>query len=254
MPGSDQCTAQGTQGQGSGGQGSGNGLPQKAELKAITWDEEQQVVELSKLVRVQFNPETLKVAYTNQTSGGDQSGGSATQFSGQGTTKLTVDLLFDVTAPAPDTPDVDDVRELTKEINYFMRPDACESRLEGAPPGVRFLWGRFLFEGVMESMSETLELFSEEGVPLRATVSIGLAQQDIVFRFGEQQASNRGGSPAPGTRPQQAARAGDSLQQVAARAGNAAGWPEVARRNGIENPRSLAPGTPIDLSGLRRNR
>lgn len=254
MSGSQQCAGGGSAARGSGEQGAGTRLPQKAELKAITWDEEQQVVELSKLVRVQFNPESLKVAYTNQTSGGDQSGGSATQFSGQGTTKLTVDLVFDVTAPAPDTPEAEDVRELTKEINYFMRPDACESRLEGAPPGVRFLWGRFLFEGVMESMNETLELFSAEGVPLRATVSVGLAQQDIVFRFGDQQAPNRGSTPSPGSRPQQAARAGDSVQSMAARAGNAAGWPEVAQRNGVENPRQLAPGTPLDLSGLRRNR
>lgn len=231
-----------------------NRRPLKAELQAITWDEQQQVVELEKLVRVQFNPESLKVTYTNQTSGGDQSGGSATQFSGQGTTKLAVDLVFDVTAGAPDTPEVEDVRELTQDINYFMRPDADEPRLDGAPPGVRFLWGRFLFEGVMESMNETLELFSEDGVPLRAMVSINLSQQEISFKFGNQQGSNRATNPGPGTRPQTPTRAGDSVQSVAARNGNPTGWPEVAQANGIENPRQLAPGTPLDLTTLRRGR
>jgi hypothetical protein len=232
----------------------GQSRPAKAELQAITWDEQQQVVELNKRVTVQFNPETLKVAYTNQVQGGDQSGGSATQFSGQGTTKLSVDLVFDVTAPAPDTPGVTDVRLLTQDINYFMRPDQDEPRLDGAPPGVRFLWGRFLFEGVMESMSETLELFSADGVPLRAMVSVGLTQQEIVFRFGDQQAPNRARTPGPGTVPQQAARAGDSVQSIAGRAGNAAAWPDLARANGIENPRQLAPGTALDLSRLRGSR
>jgi hypothetical protein len=64
---------------------------QKAELEAITWEGDQ-VIELDKKVTVQFNPESLKVAFANQTSGGDQSGGAATQFVAQGPTKLAFDL------------------------------------------------------------------------------------------------------------------------------------------------------------------
>src|SRR5512141_2093009 len=85
-----------------------------------------------KRVPVQFNPETLKLAYANQVqnqnngssaAAPNQSQGSASrQFVGAGTTKLTVQLWFDVSA-ATDAPfQVDDVRRLTAEVLYFMKP------------------------------------------------------------------------------------------------------------------------------------
>jgi hypothetical protein len=43
------------------------------------------------------------------------------------------------------------------------------------------------------------------------------------------------------------ARQGDSVQSMAGRNGQPAGWQQIARANGIENPRNLAPGTLIDL-------
>ena len=89
----------------------------KAELREISWDDQQQVQEgySEKTVQVQFNPETLKVNFSNQA--GDQRGGSAVQFVAAGSTKLSLDLWFDVTVPLPDgsmQPD-GDVRKLTKK-------------------------------------------------------------------------------------------------------------------------------------------
>ena len=53
-------------------------------------------------VTVQFNPETLKVTFANQivqgSGAGDQRGSPARQFVGAGTTKLSLQLWFDVTA------------------------------------------------------------------------------------------------------------------------------------------------------------
>src|SRR6266571_7985357 len=52
---------------------------------------------------VQFNPETLKVSFANQvvtpSGGGDQKGTPGMQFVGAGTTKLSVQLWFDITVP-----------------------------------------------------------------------------------------------------------------------------------------------------------
>ena len=64
----------------------------KAELREISWDDQQQVQEgdPEKTVQVQFNPETLKVNFSNQKAGGDQRGGSAVQFVGAGSTKLSL--------------------------------------------------------------------------------------------------------------------------------------------------------------------
>src|SRR6188474_1870041 len=108
-------------------------------------------------VSVQFNPETLKVTFANQIvqpQGGDQAAGNAgRQFVGAGTTKLALQLWFDVTAMEKDA--VDDVRRLTQKVVFFMTPqkaDADPKKL--APPGIRFQWGSFLFDGMVEGLEE----------------------------------------------------------------------------------------------------
>lgn len=221
----------------------------KAQMQGIKWNEAQEVEELGHELEVQFNPETLKLSYANQISWGDQRGGAATQFTAKGTTKLSMELWFDVSAGVPAmkpalTGDVNDVRKLTDRVNWFMRP---HDDLGGAPPGVRILWGTFKFDGVIESMNENLDLFSEDGRPLRASVSLGLSQQEIKFEFGKQSAGNIGSTGGPGTTANQLANAGDSVQDIAARAGSASDWQELALRNGIENPRIIVPGTVIEI-------
>lgn len=218
----------------------------KAELQEITWQgNPPQVVELERRMQVQFNPETLKLSFANQTSGGDQRGGSATQFTARGTTKLSFDLWFDVTAPLPDVLPQNDVRKLTEQVVQFMLP----SETDGAPPGVRFQWGTFVFEGVMESVNESIEFFSEDGRPLRASVSVNLSQQEIQFKFGEPQPPGLGGSPAAPPAPQPAQQ-GDTLQGMAAERGKADKWRQIAEANNVENPRRIAPGSLLNLSEL----
>ena len=86
-------------------------------------------------------------------------------------------MWFDVTSLGPGE---DDVRRLTQRVAYFITPE----RIKADPPqyvprAVRFLWGSFQFDGVMESLVETLELFSPEGKPLRASVGIVISRQEI---------------------------------------------------------------------------
>lgn len=226
----------------------------KAELREIEWDKSQKTKEINKekTVQVQFNPETLTVNFSNQKVGGDQRGGSAIQFVGEGTTKLSLDLWFDATVAESEeggTPP-EDVRKLTDEVNYFIRP--VEKIVGGkkgwVPPAVRFIWGTFLFDGVMDSINEKLEYFSEDGKPLRAMVSISLSSQTIQFKFGDQKSGNIGGTSTPATQPQQPAKTGDTVQKMATAAGRGDDWKQIAAANGIENPRQIAPGTLIDLN------
>lgn len=211
---------------------------------------------------VQFNPDSLKVSFTNQlatpSGSGDQSGPQAMQFVGAGTTKLTVTLVFDVTSEIPqELPQVNDVRELTKRVAYFITAvgDPPNDPKKFYPPATRFTWGSFQFDGVMESMEETLDLFSSQGQPLRATVVIALTQQKITaFAFSKANAApaaTRRGGPAPGTSPLTEAVAGASVQTLTANQsnlGNGADWQSIAAANGIENPRLLQPGQLIDLN------
>lgn len=231
----------------------------KAVLQEITWNRDQQVQVLDKSIEVQFNPESLKVSLTNQKSNDDQRGGSSTQYVGQGTSKLSFDLWFDVSAPPPrrtgadgtvDTSAVTDVRRLSREVGYFMEPRRQDDGKYIAP-GVRFSWGSFRFDGTMESLNETLDFFSADGRPLRAQISVTLSQQQIVFAFGDSGAAPRPAN-APPTQPQRPARENESVQSIAGESGRQDQWQGDALRNGIENPRRLSPGTSLDLSAASR--
>jgi hypothetical protein len=233
----------------------------KAEIRELDANFQNEINEDNWTV-VQFNPESMKVSFANQiatpSGSGDQNGPQARQFVGGGTTKLSVTLYFDVTSELPpDLPEVDDVRKLTQRVAYFITPagDPANNPKKFIPPSVRFVWGTFQFDGIMESLEESLELFSFEGRPLRANVSIGLTQQKITaFQFNDvpspPAATLQGGQPA-GTRPMKEAPAGSSLQSMVANQpglGPGADWQSVALANGIENPRLLQPGQLINLS------
>lgn len=195
-------------------------------------------------VKVQFNPESLKVTFANQLvqpQGGDQASGTAgRQFVGAGTTKLGLQLWFDVTAMEEDP--VDDVRRLTQKVIYFMTPqksDADPKKL--APPAVRFVWGSFMFDGMVDGLEQTLEFFSPEGKPLRANITLTLSQQKIL------EATFDTPPAQTGQKPMKSAKSGDSLQNMAAKNGKD-DWQSIASANGIEDPLRLAPGQLVDLN------
>ncbi len=197
-------------------------------------------------VEVQFNPDSLKVTYANQleqAKGGDQSSGNpGRQFVGSGTTKLALQLWFDVTAMQKDP--VDDVRRLTEKVIYFMTAQTSEvDRKKKAPPGVRFSWGSFQFDGIVEGLEQTLDFFSPDGKPLRANISMTFSQQKILTtKFGDD-----GRVPAePGRKPLKSANSGDSVQKMAAKNGKG-DWQSIAAANGVEDPLRLPPGQLLDL-------
>ena len=197
-------------------------------------------------VAVQFNPETLKVSFANQLE--QKSDTSSTQYVGKGTTKLSVQLWFDVTGPErQEVPKVKDVRDLTKLVVFFITPKpADDDKTKVVPPGIRFLWGSFQFDGIVESLEESLEFFSKEGRPLRASVSLNLSQQKIEFL--QNPVKDPRGPKAPGKEPLAEASIGDTLQDMAAGLGKAQDWQKIAAANGIENPRLLRPGQLINMN------
>lgn len=232
----------------------------KAELREVDASFANEINQ-DKWTKVQFNPDSLKVSFANQlkepSGSGDQRGSQARQFVGAGTTKLAVQLWFDVTQElGQGLPDVMDVRQLTQRVAYFITPlgEPANQPTKFIPPAVRFLWGTFKFDGIVESMEETLELFSHEGRPLRASVTLTISQQKITtFAFNEANdpaGFTRRKRPAAGTQPQTEAPANANLQSMSASqpGGEQQEWQSVAAANGIENPRQLDPGQLIDFN------
>jgi hypothetical protein len=214
----------------------------------------------AKQVTVQFNPETLKVTYANQIvppkGEGNTQENASLQYVATGTTKLSVQIWFDVTGePTGNAPQPSDVRVLTGDVAYFILPRPQPDRTFKPPPAVRFDWGTFRYEGIMDSPEESLEFFSSDGVPLRASMTLSLTQQRAEFLTTGNGAGGAvppgAGGPGvapPGTLPLLAAQAGATVQGLVAAGGGTTPWQTVAAANDIENPRLLAPGQLINLN------
>ncbi len=216
----------------------------KAQLRKLS----PQGEELDKF-DVQFNPESLKVTFTNQmqppqqqTASDNSRGTSATQFVGKGATKFSVVLWFDVNA----------------ELPHLIRVESATAQGDQpVPPAVRFVWGSFRFDGMIESIDQSLEYFSPQGVPLRASITLNMTQQSVEYLFEPVPADNRRAAPGAarmpsglpaGTSPVTPAPAGATLPGMAASIGKAGNWQAIAEANGIENPRRLPIGQPIDMN------
>lgn len=204
---------------------------------------------------VQFNPETLKVSYANQLAGKEEKksgsqaeGTSGAQYVGAGSTKLSLQLWFDITAPMPPgNPVVNDVRRLTQQVTELMNPTPAAEKDKFIAPEVCFEWGSFKFSGIIDALEESIEYFSDTGVPLRASMSLSMSQQSIlVAKFADNSPGFK--RPTPGSSALTQAQAGNTLQGLAAASGKDKNWQNIAAANGIENPRRLAPGQFLDLA------
>jgi hypothetical protein len=227
------------------------------EIENFTTDVSQKEEGTNKL-EVHFNPETLKVTYANQNTGGEQPNGASSQNVGNLTSKLSVELLFDTTTSetANDTAQESDVRALTKRVVQFLKPKEngnsnSEDQAERAPPRTRFQWGSFIFEGVVDSVNETLEYFSAEGMPLRASVSLSMKSDNAAILIDKLQSNRNGSNRVPGgtgqTTPLSQTRPGDTLQRLAGRAGRSADWKSIAAANGIDDPLRPSTGSLLNL-------
>ena len=127
---------------------------QKAELREL--DELlSEEVDKERWVRVQVNPRDLRLSFADP-----ESDASAPA-------RLALELWFDAAAEG-------DVRRLTQRIAYFATARADGDRKAPGYPPVRFLWGRFRFDGHVEALEETLDLFAPDGRPLRARLALSL--------------------------------------------------------------------------------
>jgi hypothetical protein len=198
-------------------------------------------------VPVQFNPESLRLSYSNTVGKTAATGTAAMQFLASASSRLDIELWLDATVHEQAT----DVRQLTAQIRHFVTPQAIKQSGEAKflVPALRFTWGTFLFEGVVTSLNEVLELFSSDGRPLRAKVTLSIASQDVVARV---EALEDAQQPGPGQEPRTPVATGDSLQQVAGRQGDPTSWRALAEANGVEDPRHPPAGTLFGRPGRRR--
>ncbi len=185
-------------------------------------------------ITVDFNPETLDITLTNNLKKGR--GKKPVQTVTDATAQLSVELIFDTTTSGVD------VRGITGRIAALMDPVKRAGRKPKKVPAiVLFEWGTVTFKGYIDSYKEKLDFFSADGVPLRATVSLSLTQQERNFEPGEDGQADpadrvagspgfgggAAGAPTPPNTPIDASAGGIDPGTAAA----------LAAANGIENPR-----------------
>lgn len=182
-------------------------------------------------IEVLFNPNEYNLESGNQFAWEKMPGLSSpiAQFiSGEAET-LTMDLFFD------SYEEKEDVRvKYTSKITNLLKVNKDLH----APPVCSFIWGSLEFKGIVERVSQRFTMFLDSGKPVRATLNVTFkGQQSIREQFQEipRQSSDR--------TKQRMLRQGEHLWMIAAEEYENPGlWREIARANGIDNPRLLETG------------
>ncbi|MGD2205799.1 MAG: LysM peptidoglycan-binding domain-containing protein [Anaerolineae bacterium] len=211
-----------------------------------------------KRLDVQFNPTELSMEKAAQIAeiaipGIDS---PILQFVRGQNEKVTLELFFDTTEASIGAASV------TSKTNEFYALVKMSGK-EHAPPRCRFGWGdefpglvnqagqvsgsRKVFDCIVESIQQKFTLFSPQGVPLRATLSVTLRE----YKSLETQLQQLNLQSADHTRVHIVAR-GETLPQIAYDAyRDAAKWRLIAEANNILRPRDLEPGTVLELPPVR---
>jgi nucleoid-associated protein YgaU len=178
--------------------------------------------------------------------------------------RMTVELFFDSTEEGMG-PGAKSVTEQTDKVFRLIKVDGPSH----APAVVEFIWNaafpgssvefpkgpagspggnqqRNRFRGIVQNLRQRFTLFSSEGVPLRATLTLTL----IEFRPLEEQLHQLGLSSPDRTHGHVLA-AGDTLSGVAERYyGRPRGWRAIALENGLADPRRLPVGRRLSVPAI----
>lgn len=225
---------------------------------------------------VQFNPVTLKVGLANSLKENERDNQSrASQFIEKSSSNLTVELIFDTTdaythanpnfTPDPNStepqgpPQLDmqkiDVRQQVKKIATSFMQSADVGNEDATPKRCLFAWGTFAFVGIMESMEETLDFFSPDGVPLRATVSIKLSESRFQYVNKNAEAAARDTPQLSGASSVSDASNGSNTtsnndSDQGSKKPDPKKWRDIAMFNGLESPKLPTPdGLAIPSAG-----
>jgi hypothetical protein len=149
-----------------------------------------------------------------------------------------------------------DVRDIVKDVRKFMEinPELTSPRMGGArgrPPIVEFQWGQvWTFKAVITSLTEKFVLFRDNGVPIRATLTLEFLQAgELTEKSPPPQNPTTVGQSGY---KQWLVRDGDTIDWIAfSEYGDAAQWRYIAEINKLDNPSQLKPGQLLAIAPPR---
>ncbi len=201
---------------------------------------------------VQFNPTEISLEKSVQVAEVSIPGldSPLLQFVRGQNEKLTVDLFFDTTEEGMGagatsvTTHTDRIYELMKIETERHAPPVCAFMWNARFPGSDISANpggsqtRSDFQCVVESVRQKFTLFSPEGIPLRATLSVTFREYKTLDEQLQQL-----NLTSPDRTHSHGIVEGDTLSRIANRYyGSSGQWRRVADANDIDDPRRLNPG------------
>lgn len=193
-----------------------------------------------------INPETYTLEYKVKTAEGQGQGTSGVQakFAYTMPEELTFEFLFDNTGIVDGKPNKKGVFEEVKhfrELLFKYRGTSHETY------HLKLVWGNLVFQGRAIELGMTYKLFNPNGLPIRA-----VAKVKFKGSIEEQKRAARENRQSPDLTHQRKVKAGDTLplmcQQIY---GDPKYYFDVARANGLNDFRSLRPGTNLIFPPLQ---
>jgi nucleoid-associated protein YgaU len=164
------------------------------------------------------------------------------QYVRGGARTLSMDVLVDTS---------DELKDVHKEYVAKIERAVGKNEKLHAPPILEFVWGpQPRFRGVLQSLDVSYLLFNTDGTALRAKLGIKLKEyRPVAVQLRETEQTS------PDVEKRYVARVGETLSSISAAVyRDPAHWREIARANGITDPRSLEPGTVLVIPPLAEER
>lgn len=199
-------------------------------------------------VEFMFNPTEYSVTKSNTWTYQATKAGNVPswEFGGGGPRQLQLTLFFD-TSLSRQRGGEQNLRKVTNQLFAFMLIDqrlksqAVNSQL-GRPPRCRFEWGRdtpFHFECYVTDCTVNFVLFTEDGVPIRATATLTLKEVKDPENLARQNPTSGG---ELGRRVHVVSE-GERLDWIAYQEyGDANKWKQIAEANRLCDALDLRPG------------
>lgn len=200
----------------------------------------------SRAFGVLFNPTTYSISKSVKWDGAANRTLNAPPltFGGGESRTLTLNLFYDVTEQSSPTGKAYDVRKETNKMVVLTQIERKRDR----PPAVMVSWGGappansdFPFTGVVTQLSQTFKLFTSEGIPIRAELSVTLKE------YKDPEKDKRETDPNVTTR---LVKRGDTLSSIAAEMyRDPRKWRVIAEANAMDDPRRLDIGRRLSIPG-----
>lgn len=162
------------------------------------------------------------------------------QFTNAEPRTLKLDLLFDTFDPVDIKMKDKDVRKEYTD-KFFHLTTVEKHGKKHRPPVCRLSWGatKCFFQGVLQQLEQQFTLFTEEGVPVRAKLSCTFMEW-----WTNYDDLNKQQTESSDIVKMHVVKRGDTLSSIAAEEYlDPKLWKLIADQNGIDDPRTLMPGT-----------